>query len=141
MRYTVRHSTIYSYTDPVPVCHNQVRLTPRATTGQTCREHQLMVDPQPSIRTVRRDYFGNEVEYFSIQEAHDGLCVTATSIVEVSAPARPKGEKSPAWEDVAAAIPNDSSADGLAVYLMTLASPRVRPSDALRDYAAPSFAP
>ena len=139
MRYTVRHSTIYSYTEPVPVCHNQVRLVPRSTATQSCVEHELVVDPAPSIRTRRRDYFGNEVEHFSIQEAHDGLCVTATSIVDVASPVRPNGEKSPAWEDVAAATAADLSAEGLAVYHMTLPSPRVRPSEALREYAEPSF--
>jgi transglutaminase-like putative cysteine protease len=100
----------------------------------------LAIDPQPSIRSVRRDFFGNEAEYFSIQEAHEGLSVTATSVVDVLTPARPAERKSPAWEDVAAAIPSDVSADGLAAYQMTLPSPRVRPSDALREYAEPSFA-
>jgi transglutaminase-like putative cysteine protease len=140
MRFTVRHSTIFSYTEPVPVCHNQVRLVPRATASQTCYEHQLMIDPRPTIRTLRRDYFGNEVEYFAIQEAHEGLCVTSSSVVDVTAPARGTGEISPAWEEVAANVTTDLSADGLAVYHMTLPSPRVVPSDALREYAAPSFA-
>jgi transglutaminase-like putative cysteine protease len=139
MRYTIRHSTIYSYTEPVPVCHNQVRLTPRATTSQTCHEHQLTVDPQPSARTRRRDYFGNEVEFFSIQDAHDGLCVTSTSLVDVAVPTQLRGTKSPAWEAIAAAIPADHSVEGLAVEHMTLASPRVRLSEALREYAKPSF--
>ena len=54
-------------------------------------------------------------------------------------PAPNNGQKSPAWEDVAAAIPDDFERGGLAVYHLTLPSPRVRPSDALRDYALPSF--
>ena len=50
MRYNIRHTTVYSYTDPVPVCHNLVHLAPRDTPAQICREHRLAIDPQPSVR-------------------------------------------------------------------------------------------
>ena len=130
MKYTVRHATFYSYTEPVPVCHNQVHLSPRNTPNQTCSEHQLMIDPVPSIRSKRLDFFGNYVDYFSIQEAHEGLDVTATSVVEVTAPPARKLSESPAWEDVAGFSPRNLSLDGLAVYQFTLPSPRLAPSAA-----------
>ena len=139
MRYNIRHTTLYSYTDAVPVCHNQVHLAPRDTAAQSCREHRLAIDPQPSIRAKRRDYFGNDVEFFSIQEAHDGLSVTAMSLVDVASPVLKIGQKTPAWEDVAAAIPTNLSPPGLAVYYLSLPSPRIRPSAALAEYALPSF--
>lgn len=139
MRYNVRHTTLYSYTDPVPVCHNLVHLAPRDTAAQSCREHRLLVDPLPSIRTKRRDYFGNDVEFFSIQEAHESLSVTAMSLVDVASPVLKKGVKTPAWEDVAAGIPTNLTPQGLAVYYLTLPSPRIRASAALAEYALPSF--
>ena len=139
MRYNIRHTTLYSYTVAVPVCHNQVHLAPRDTAAQSCREHRLAVEPQPSIRAKRRDYFGNDVEYFSIQEAHDGLSVTAMSLVDVASPVLKIGQKTPAWEDVAAAIPTNLSPPALAVYYLSLPSPRIRPSAALAEYALPSF--
>ena len=139
MRYNIRHTTIYSYTDTVPVCHNQLHLAPRDTAAQSCREHRLAIEPQPSIRARRRDYFGNDVEFFSIQEAHDGLSVTAMSLVDVASPVLKIGQKTPAWEDVAAAIPTSSSSPGLAAYFLSLPSPRIRRSAALADYARPSF--
>jgi transglutaminase-like putative cysteine protease len=139
MKYTIRHATFYSYTEPVPVCHNQVHLAPRTTTYQTCSDHELTIDPLPSIRARRHDFFGNFVDYFSIQEAHEGLDVTATSTVEVAPPKARKLAESPAWEDVANYIPRDISRDGLHVYQYTLPSPRVSPRPALRDYIAPSF--
>jgi transglutaminase-like putative cysteine protease len=139
MKYTVRHATFYSYTEPVPVCHNQVHLAPRSTAQQKCLEHQLVIDPVPSIRSKRQDYFGNEVDYFSIQEAHEGLDVTATSVVEVTAPPARRLSESPAWEDVAGVIPRDQSSNGLGIYYFTLPSPRLVPAAALRDYVLPSF--
>jgi transglutaminase-like putative cysteine protease len=140
MRYNIRHTTVYSYTDTVPVCHNQLHLAPRDTAAQSCREYRLAIEPQPSIRARRRDYFGNDVEFFSIQEAHDGLSVTAMSLVDVASPVLKIGQKTPAWEDVAAAISTGSSSSGLAAHFLSLPSPRIRPSTALADYARPSFA-
>src|SRR5205823_5401533 len=35
MKYRVRHSTTYVYSDPVLLCHNEVRLTPRNVAHQT----------------------------------------------------------------------------------------------------------
>jgi transglutaminase-like putative cysteine protease len=138
MRYTVQHATRYSYTDPVPICHNHVHLAPRQTARQTCRTYQLTVDPEPSVFSKRVDYFGNEADYFSIQEAHEGLTVTASSIVEVSRPAPiPKGL--PAWTDIAAKIPTDTTPAGLAVYQCALPSPRIQPSAELRSFGLPSF--
>jgi transglutaminase-like putative cysteine protease len=139
MRYTVRHATFYSYTEPVPVCHNQVHLAPRTTANQTCSEHELTIDPLPSIRARRHDYFGNFVDCFSIQETHEGLDVTATSLVEVTAPSARNLADSPAWDDLAGFIPRDLSADGLAIYQFTLPSSRLAPSAAVREYALPSF--
>lgn len=138
MRYHIRHATGYSYTEPVPVCHNLLHLAPRNTAGQTCLVHELFIDPEPAVRSKRHDYFGNDIDYFSIQEAHDGLSVTARSVVEVAAPSRQE-TASPTWEHVAAKLKSNLSFDGLAAYQASLPSPRVAPSDALREYALASF--
>ena len=110
MRYNIRHTTMYSYTDPVPVCHNLVHLAPRDTPAQSCREHRVAIDPQPSVRAKRRDYFGNDVEFFSIQEAHEGLSVTAMSLVDVASPVLKVGVKTPAWEEVVGGDPDELAA-------------------------------
>lgn len=139
MRYNIRHTTIYSYTDPVPVCHNLVHLAPRDTPAQSCREHRVAIDPQPSVRAKRRDYFGNDLEFFSIQEAHESLSVTAMSLVDVASPVLKVGVKTPPWEEVVAEVPANTRPPGLAVYFLTLPSPRIRPTEALAAYARPSF--
>jgi transglutaminase-like putative cysteine protease len=141
MRYNIRHTTVYSYTDAVPVCHNLVHLAPRDTAAQSCREHRLAIEPPPSVRTKRRDYFGNDLEFFSIQEAHEGLSVTAMSLVDVASPVLKKGVKTPAWEDVVTGTPRNATPPGLMVYYLTLPSPRLRLSEMLADYARPSFTP
>ncbi|MCA9006420.1 MAG: transglutaminase family protein, partial [Planctomycetaceae bacterium] len=79
MKYKITHSTKYAYSQAVPVCHNLVHLAPRALPNQMCNEFQLLIHPEPFSITHRKDYFGNDVSYFSIDQAHLGLSVTATS--------------------------------------------------------------
>ena len=86
MKYKVTHITRYTYSEAVPVCHNEVRLTPRQGPGQTCEDCRLLINPTPSGSGSRLDYYGNVVNFFSIQEAHDTLTVTASSRVTVAPP-------------------------------------------------------
>ena len=81
MQYNVRHTTIYSYTDPVSLCQNVVHLTPRPTPFQTCDGFQLEVLPDPMLLRSRMDAFGNQVWYFSLEEPHHELRITARSRV------------------------------------------------------------
>src|SRR6185503_1091979 len=86
MKYKVTHTTIYNYTEPVPICHNELHLAPRDHRQQTCLSHRLRVRPEPARIDTRVDYFGNHAGSFSIQEGHQRLSVTAHSQVQVVAP-------------------------------------------------------
>ena len=77
MRYKVTHTTTYSYSDSVPVCQNEVYLTPRDLSHQTCAYNRLLIKPVPATLDRRIDYFGNHVMSFAVQEAHAKLSVTA----------------------------------------------------------------
>lgn len=101
MNYKITHTTKYNYSDPIAVCHNLVHLAPRDTTQQKCEYHRLTVQPQPSDRDRRSDYFGNQVEFFSIQEPHRRLSITSSSRVRVDSTTAPDLAASPAWERVA----------------------------------------
>ncbi|MEX2167682.1 MAG: transglutaminase family protein [Pirellulales bacterium] len=137
MKYHITHRTIYQYTEPVSVCHNLVRLAPRQMPSQVPQDYQLQVVPEPITRSRRFDYFGNQVEYFTIQEAHRELAIATTSVVEVSPP--PPATTSPAWEQVLEQLHTDRSAQGLEAYHLSLPTERTSNLEALRDYAADSF--
>ncbi len=105
MRYRITHTTKYTYSDPVPVCHNKVHLRPRSTASQTCQQFRLIVIPDPPAIESSLDYFGNTVDYFSLADSHRGLSVTATSEVEVlQSTAQATTGGGPAWEDVVALL-------------------------------------
>ncbi len=89
MRYKVTHTTTYSYSDSVPVCHNEVHLTPRDLSHQTCAYNRLLIKPVPATLDRRMDYFGNHVMCFAVQEPHAKLTVTAVSKVHVAPLAPP----------------------------------------------------
>ena len=83
MNYCNSHKTIYEYAAPVAVSHHVARLEPRATSAQTPENFALKIFPQPVLRKARADYFGNQLCFFSIQENHQRLEITAASRVSI----------------------------------------------------------
>ncbi len=95
MKFKIAHSTIYEYSDIVSLCHNQVHLTPRDFLGQVCTAHRLSIKPIPTCLEHGRDYFGNHQHYFTVQEGHRRLSVTAISKVELQPPVEIRPEQTP----------------------------------------------
>lgn len=141
MIYKVTHSTWYTYTEPVPFCHNVVHLAPRPHRWQQCRTHELRIDPQPDFISFSTDYFGNRTDYFALQRLHRGLKVTGLSEVEVTPPKLPNAESTAAWDLVIGDTRLDTSAAGLEAQLLMCESSRVEPTDEIKAYAAQSFPP
>jgi transglutaminase-like putative cysteine protease len=133
VRYVIQHTTTYSYTEPVPVCHNLAKLAPRDLPNQQCHDFRLAIEPEPTFRIRRQDYFGNQVDSFSIEEVHEQLLVTAESVVDVTSPKLPPRAESPPWEKLDVRHPS--------LVIFTLRSPRIAPSAAMREFALPSFPP
>jgi transglutaminase-like putative cysteine protease len=141
MKYQINHTTRYHYTEAVPICHNEVRLTPRQESTQHCENSGLLIHPTPAQRNHRSDYFGNGVLSFSIQETHDTLTVTASSQVRITPAPLPNANASPAWETVAQALRSDRSPNGLRVCEFVFDSLHVQRRDWLAEYARQSFSP
>jgi transglutaminase-like putative cysteine protease len=139
MRYRVAHTTTYEYSEAVSICHNEARLVPRATPQQRPGPTHFAIEPSAAALSEERDYFGNVVHFFALEEAHLCFSVTASSEVEVYPYEQPVLALSPAWEAVRDAVRLDASPDGLRALEFTLESPYVRFGDALFEYAAPSF--
>lgn len=141
VRYEIRHTTAYRYTEPVPVCHNEIHLVPRSLPGQRLLANSITVHPEPVHRSTHLDYFGNQTGIFSIEEGHERLVIEAVSRVEVDAP-RP-WQQLPAipWEDLRDRLTTAVDPDTLQARQFVLPSPLVRPSAALAVWAGESFTP
>jgi transglutaminase-like putative cysteine protease len=139
VNYRVSHVTTYHYEEVASVCHNEVRLSPRAGPHQRPRRTQLRVDPTPSALVPQLDFFGNQVHFLTLHEPHRQLVITAKSDVEVTGAAPP--DATLAWETVRDRLRQDRGAEALDAYQFVFESPHVGLDDDLLAYAAPAFPP
>jgi transglutaminase-like putative cysteine protease len=139
MIYHVLHTTTYSYSEPVSLCHNLAHLMPRACPRQATRQSQLLIDPLPAVTAERLDFFGNPMTFFTIQEPHRRLTVTAMHQMQVLPSAVPDPVQTPPWGAVRELLANDRTPEGLDACQFVFDSPYVTADADLADYAAPSF--
>lgn len=138
-RYGITHRTEYSYSAVVTSSYGRGHLTPRTTDRQRCTAFDLTIDPTPADRSTSLDAYGNVSSYFHVTERHQALTVVGSSVVEVDPPPPElygAGSALQPWEQ---ARPGRSGGLLAAEFAMDLRPPEI--TDAVRDYAAPSFGP
>jgi transglutaminase-like putative cysteine protease len=136
--YDVRHRTTFTYEDVVSVSHHVLHLTPRPHPRQTCLATAMIVDPSPAVDSHGEDYFGNPVQYLTVQEPHERLVVDAHARVEVRPAAPLVLDASEPWEEVRNRLATDAA---LEAYEFSFESPYVVATDEVSDYALESFTP
>ncbi|MGD9342658.1 MAG: transglutaminase family protein [Desulfuromonadales bacterium] len=141
MRYRVAHTTEFIYAARVGLCYNEARLLPRDLPQQSVQTSGLQIEPMPHDYYERFDYFGNRTVYFSIQQPHDQLCVTAHSEVDTSATIPEEAAGRLSWEMARERLRNVRSAEILDASQFVLDSPTVVVNDLILNYALPSFTP
>jgi transglutaminase-like putative cysteine protease len=141
MRFRISHTTHYVYGAPVSLCHSIAHLKPRETPHQRCLKSHVRVTPWPSVSREHRDIFGNRVNYYSVQQAHGALEVSATSEVEVNAPPAPDAAASPPWEQVRERLHDAREAASLGARMFALPSPAIPAQAEALAYAEESFTP
>ncbi|MES1258277.1 MAG: transglutaminase family protein [Acidobacteriota bacterium] len=141
MKVKTTHTTTYLYSDPVSVCHTEVHLAPRECPHQRLLSHALTIAPEPSFRTSRQDYFGNEITIFSIQEPHETLHITAESEIELQPEEPPAGALTPPWEEVLDEMRGGKTDEIFRAAEFTFPSPFVKPGADCEAYGRQSFPP
>lgn len=139
MKYRITHITKFIYKARVGLCYNEARLLPRELPHQKVLSSVLEIEPQPHDYYERFDYFGNRTVYFSIQQPHDQLVVTAVSDVETGESSLPAEAGTLSWEAVRQQLQSDRSGDLIEASQFILDSQNVVISDQLLEYARPSF--
>lgn len=138
MTLRVSHTTTYLYSQPVSICHTELRLKPRGE-GQHLLEHRLSIQPAPEETFEHKDYFGNEVTYFSLQIPHRTLIITATSLIEKPYADPLEPSLMPVWEQAKGEWWRHSDLNALQAYEFTFESPRITLGPEFVEYARPSF--
>ena len=141
MLYSVRHETRFEYEAPVSISHQLLKLRPRRCTRQNVLDPQLWITPAPSVDREWEDYFGNTVEFATVQEPHKELVITSTARVEVAPGMNIMLDFSPPWETVAQSMQNPTQPEALIASQFCYESPYVGLHAEVRDYALKSFAP
>lgn len=150
MKYRIKHTTVYNYSQPVGLSQNEARLQPRDFWRQHCEFDHFDITPTPIDYRELVDFFGNRVAYFAVQEAHRQLVVTAVSEVSLfPRHSAPDSLRQSSWEQARqllqdGAIQNQSQEQALKIleakqYLLD--SLMVATTRELADYAQPSFQP
>lgn len=139
MNYRILHRTVYDYSEPVTVSHHAARLKPRPTETQPRADSALEITPAPAVRTMHTDYFGNQVCFFSVQQIHRRLEITAASRVLVRRLTPPVPGLSPEWNKVAAMFREKASGETACLHQFRFDSPLLRATPELAAYALPSF--
>lgn len=139
MTYQILHRTCYEYTELVTVSHHAARVKPRTTDHQQREQFSLSISPEPAVRKMRTDYFGNRVCFFSIQELHREFQLEAFSRVTVNPVTPPAPSLSPPWLEVSGLFRDPVSPEVVEPYQFCFDSPLIRASPVLADYARASF--
>ncbi|OBC00683.1 hypothetical protein A5784_19510 [Mycobacterium sp. 852013-50091_SCH5140682] len=138
-RYDITHRTVYRYSDDVTSSYGRAFLTPRELPWQRRLYHELTIEPDAADSSTSRDAYGNISSYFHVLQPHRTLSITARSVVEVDPPEPGRyaeGSARAPWE-----IARPVGGDGALATEFTLDLQPPEITDAVRDYAAPSFTP
>jgi len=136
MRFRVTHRTHYHYADEASESFMEARLTPVNNGRQRVLSRELVTTPAASVHAYT-DYFGNQVETFSIVHRHRELILESRAEVETSDFAPP---------DAALAISVSEArqlwrGQKLALYEFLMPSPAVQMSSAVNRHANAFFSP
>jgi transglutaminase-like putative cysteine protease len=139
MRFSLVHATTYVYAQRVDLAHHVLHLDARD--GPDQQVDRVEISSVPAARRVKtsRDHYGNRVTHLEIDMPHDRLEIVLSATGRI-ARARPL-PTTPPWERVRLAVGGGGFPEDHAASEFALGSPLAMPSPALRDLAAPCFAP
>lgn len=140
MIYKILHRNTYNYKYPVSVGDHVACLKPRIFKNNKLLHYELKIHPAPKTLTERRDYFGNVLSFFSVQEPHKQLIVEACSRVATH-DSEVEWHQSLPWEESTQNVARDCSPAGLEAYQFQFESPRIPLRQEFADYALQSFTP
>jgi transglutaminase-like putative cysteine protease len=145
MIFDVSHRTTYAYRKPVLQSEHLVHLAPREGPRQSVLRHSLLIEPAPSAKVERQDYFGNGATILTVDDEHSELVIHARSTVEVRALELPMLALSTPWEQVPSRALRGArrGKDELDIGVLQFVSPsrHTRVGADVLDYARPSFPP
>jgi transglutaminase-like putative cysteine protease len=103
--------------------------------------NELEISSPPAVSITRTDYFGNLVTFFTVQEPHRKLEITAINEVKVHPRPTPDPAGTMPWEQASHFLQTHRDAETLDAYQFVFDSHYIKRDPALAAYAAVSFLP
>jgi transglutaminase-like putative cysteine protease len=126
----------------VTQCYNLANVVPRNTARQRCISNRIVVSPHPAVTRKRTDYFGNEAYHFEIQKTHKELVITSESEIQIDDLDRELNlDLGVSYREALDYLATTLNPETIEAREFLLNSPMVECSEALADYARPSFEP
>lgn len=127
------------YHEQVSLCHNIAMLSPRNTNTQICQSSNIFISPLPEVLESHTDFFGNKAIYFVVEQEHDTLSVTVTSLVEKIPAPFTTNINTISWEAVRDLL-QSFTGNYIEEKQFTAVTDITAPTTAISNYAAESFA-
>ena len=142
MRFRIKHSTRYTYAHRVTQCYNLANVVPRNTARQRCISNRIVVSPHPAVTRKRTDYFGNEAYHFEIQKIHKELVITSESEIQIDdLDVAMNLDLGVSYQEALDHLATTLNPETIEAREFLLNSPMIECSEALANYARPSFKP
>jgi transglutaminase-like putative cysteine protease len=138
MRYTVTHTTTYSYDEDVTNSFGIANVTPRELPHQRVEKAEVRITPTPADQSSDVDFYGNTVTYFQVLEPHQLLEITAVSEVDVTTPVYDETSFAQLWER-ARPLADPSLPGAWRAADLAVASPLVEHAQEAYDFGAVSL--
>ena len=139
--YRIKHRTTYRYETNVAYSRLVAHLALRETPRQRPRGFDLSVAPAAAHRAQRCDFFGNIVDWLTIERPHAVLDILAESHVDVDAAPSFDSAESVNWERAGAALEMPPDREALDAVQYAFDTALTVSSDGVLEYARKSFAP
>jgi transglutaminase-like putative cysteine protease len=141
MKYKVTHITDYIYEFPATLCHNLMFQIPPELSFQKVVEYSCEINPRPSSKLERVDFFGNKYLYFSVERPHKNLTVQSKSVVKLLTPEwiSIEPDSTMVWEKVVDLLHSNKTSTDIRQYY--LESNHVQYVDGIKEYTLKSFTP
>lgn len=138
MRYRIRHTTRYAYTEPVEIAWQLAHLCPTDRRGQVVRNARLQANPSPARTAEGVDHFGNRALWLYLDTPHEACTVTLEAEVDVAPAQVPAPSATGAWESVRETATRSTDPQ---IAEFRFASPHVPHDGQVEAYVAQSFPP
>ena len=135
------HETQYSYEPNVEIAQHITHLKPPTSATQEVINTVISINPPPARQTEHTDSYGNICTYFSLQNRHSELLISAKSLIQTIAklPTHAPTTASAPWEDVREYFRYHSKMQWDPASEFLFASPLISPRPEFSEFARANF--